>query len=97
MRDLFQPKIGRIENMAYDPEEDCFTCAEGRSLFLRRETSELLNGHFVTTAHDRCEDCKGCPRRSACCQAKDPDQPKELTLKKTFWKKRAASQANMIR
>ena len=82
--------------MAYDPEEDCFTCAEGRSLFLRRETSELLNGHFVTTAHYRCEDCKGCPRRSACCQAKDPEQPKEITLKKTFWEKRAVSQANIM-
>ena len=92
----FRQKIGRIENMAYDPEEDCFTCAEGRSLFLRRETSELLNGHFVTTAHYRCEDCKGCPRRSACCQTKDPEQPKEITLKKTFWEKRAVSQANIM-
>ncbi|WP_162612594.1 hypothetical protein [Pseudoflavonifractor sp. An184] len=22
----FQKQIGRIENIAYDPEEDCFTC-----------------------------------------------------------------------
>ena len=92
----FKQKIGRIENMAYDPEEDCFTCAEGRRLLLRRETSELLNGHFVTTAHYRCENCKGCPKRSACCQAKDPEQPKEVTLKKTFWEKRAVSQANIM-
>ena len=91
----FKQKIGRIENMAYDPEEDCFTCAEGRKLPLRRETSELLNGHFVTTAHYRCENCKGCPRRNACCQAKNPEQPKEVTLKKTFWEKRAQSQANI--
>ena len=92
----FRQKIGRIENMAYDPEEDCFTCAEGRRLSLRRETSELLNGHFVTTAHYRCESCKGCSGRSACCQAKDPEQPKEVTLKKTFREKRAVSQANIM-
>ena len=92
----FKQKIGRIENMAYDPEDDCFTCAEGRRLLLRRETSELLNGHFVTTAHYRCENCIGCPKRSACCQAKDPEQPKEVTLKKTFWEKRAVSQANIM-
>ena len=82
--------------MAYDPEEDCFTCAEGRKLPLRRETSELLNGHFVTTAHYRCENCKDCHRRSVCCQAKDTEKPKEVTLKKTFWEKRAESQKNII-
>ena len=92
----FKQKIGRIENMAYDTEEDCFTCAEGRKLPLRRETSELLDGHFITTAHYRCEDCKDCPQRSACCQAKDTEKPKEVTLKKTFWEKRAQSQANII-
>ena len=31
----FRQKIGRIENMAYDPEEDCFICSEGRKLPLR--------------------------------------------------------------
>jgi len=91
----FKQKIGRIENMAYDAEEDCFTCAEGRKLPLKRETSELVDGHFVTTAHYRCENCKDCPRRSACCQAKDPEQPKEVTLKKTFWEKRTQSLENI--
>ena len=91
----FKQKIGRIENMTYDSEEDCFACAEGRKLPLRRETSELLNGHFVTTAHYRCENCKDCPRRSICCQAKDAEKPKEVTLKKTFWEKRSESQANI--
>ena len=91
----FRQKIGRIENMAYNAEEDYFTCAEGRKLSLRRETSELMNGHFVTTAHYRCESCKDCPRRSACCQAKDVEKPKEVTLKKIFWEKRAQSQGNI--
>ena len=91
----FKRKIGRIENMAYDPEEDCFTCAEGRSLPLRRETSEFQDGQMVTTAYYRCESCKDCPRRKDCCQAKDPEEPKELTLKKTFWEKRAQSQENI--
>ena len=91
----FKQKVGRIENMAYDAEEDCFTCAEGRKLLLRRESSELLNGHFVTTAHYCCESCKDCPRRSVCCQAKDIEKPKEVILKKTFWEKRAESQKNI--
>jgi len=82
--------------MTYDLQEDYFTCAEGRRLLLGRETTELLNGHFVTTAHYRCENCKDCPRRTVCCQAKDPEQAKEVTLKKTFWEKRAQSQANIM-
>ena len=92
----FKRQIGRIENMTYDLQKDYFTCAEGRRLLLSRETTELLNGHFVTTAHYRCENCKNCPRRTVCCQAKDPEQAKEVTLKKTFWEKRAQSQANIM-
>ena len=91
----FKKQIGRIENMVYDSEEDSFLCAEGRKLPLIREITEMLNGHFVTTAHYRCESCKDCPRRNDCCQAKDADKPKEVTLKKTFWEKRAESQANI--
>lgn len=91
----FKEKIGRIENMAYDTEEDCFTCAQGRKLPLRRECTKLEHGQFVTTAWYRCEDCSHCPQRSACCQAKDTEKPKEVMLKKTFWKMRARSQENI--
>ena len=33
----FKKQVGRVENMEYDQEEDCFICAQGRRLFLRRE------------------------------------------------------------
>ncbi len=85
----FKKQIGRIENMRYDPEEDCFTCAQGRKLPLRRECTEEKGGQFVTTAWYRCENCSGCPSRSQCCRAKDAEQPKTLVLQKTFWEKRA--------
>ena len=88
-------QIGRIENMRYDMEEDCFLCAQGRKLSLRRECTQLEGEQPVTTAWYRCEDCKGCPQRNACCKAKDPDAPKEVVLRKTFWEKRAESQANI--
>ena len=32
----FAKQIGRVENMTYDPQEDCFTCTQGRKLSLRR-------------------------------------------------------------
>ena len=77
----FKEKIGRIENMAYDETEDCFTCVQGRKLSLRRECTELKHGQFVTSAWYRCEDCGGCPKRNACCQAKDAEKPKEVMLR----------------
>ena len=91
----FRKKIGRIENMSYDAEEDCFTCAEGRKLPLRRECTELQHGQFVTTAWYRCEDCGSCPQRSVCCQAKDAEKPKEVTLRRTFWEMREISWSNI--
>ena len=85
----FRKQIGRAENMDYAPEEDCFTCAQGRKLPLRRECTKIQDGQFVSTAWYRCVDCTGCPCRSQCCRAKDPNRPKELCLQKTFWEKRA--------
>ena len=63
-----------------------------RKLPLRRESTELEHGQFVTSAWYRCEDCRNCPQRNACCQAKDPEKPKEIMLRKTFWELRSKSQ-----
>ena len=91
----FRKQLGRMENMDYDADEDCYTCANGRKLSLRRECTELQNGREVTTAWYRCEDCKGCSLREKCCQAKDAEQPKELRVNKTLKELRKASQENI--
>ena len=56
----------------------------------------MQNGQLVSTALYRCEDCSGCPCRAQCCRAKDPDRPKELVLKKTFWEKREQAEKNIM-
>ena len=91
----FKEQVGRIENMTYDEQWDAFICTYGKTLSLRRETTELVQGRPVTTSWYRCEDCTNCPHRSACCQAKDLAKPKEVVRKKTFWEMRAASQENI--
>ena len=53
----FAKQIGRVENMTYDPQEDCFTCTQGRKLSLRRECTEQKDGQLVSTAWYRCESC----------------------------------------
>lgn len=60
----FKRQIGRIENMAYCHDDDCFICTQGRKLKLWREMTEQRNGQFLTTAWYRCEDCAGCPCRA---------------------------------
>jgi len=91
----FKKQIGRIENMAYDPDEDRFTCAQGRTLSLCRECTEEKEGRFITTAWYRCENCSGCPCRDQCCRAKDTQQPKTLVLQRDFWEKRAQATERM--
>ena len=91
----YKKQLGRMENMIYNADEDCYICANRRKLPLRKECTELQNGQFVTTAWYRCEDCKGCPLRQKCCQAKDAEQPKELRVNKTLQELRRASQANI--
>ena len=91
----YKGQIGRIENMAYSHDDDCFICTQGRKLRLRREMTEQRDGQFVTTAWYRSEDCAGCPCRAQCCRAKDPNQPKEIVLQRTFWEKREQATRNI--
>lgn len=91
----FKKQIGRMENMAYDAEDDSYICNQGRRLYLRRECTELENGRYITTAWYRCEDCSGCPVREQCCQAKNASRPKELRVNKTFQELRKASLENI--
>lgn len=81
--------------MTYNAEDDCYICAEGRKLVLRRECTELIDGREVTNAWYRCEDCSNFPQRSACCRAKDMEQCKEIRVQRTFWEMREESRRNI--
>ena len=91
----YKAQIGRIENMQYDKEEDCFICAEGRKLYCRKVSTEVKNGTPVTRAWYRCESCENCPQREKCCRKQDINAPKEVILKETFWEKRQQSLENI--
>ena len=91
----FKSQIGRIENMKYDREEDCFICAEGRKLYCRKVSTEVHNGIPVTRAWYRCEGCANCPQREKCCRKQDMNAPKEVIMKETFWEKRQRSLENI--
>ena len=91
----FRDQIGRIENMKYNRDEDCFICAEGRKLHCHKESTQMQDGIPVTRAWYRCESCKNCPQREQCCRKQDINAPKEVIWKKTFWEKREVSLQNI--
>ena len=91
----FKRQIGRAENLRYIEQDDCYICAAGRRLELRRECSELVYGQPVTTAYYRCESCEGCQCRAACCAAEDLSTPKELKLKRELREKSNQSEKNI--
>ena len=91
----YKAQIGRVENMEYDADEDCFICAEGRKLLCHKVSTEIKNGTPVTRAWYRCESCVNCPQREKCCKKQDVNAPKEVIRKETFWEQRQRSLDNI--
>ena len=72
-------QVGRMENMGYYEPDDCFICKNGRHLDLSSHyTSHAKDGTERKISVYRCEDCSGCPYRTACCKAKDSEKRKEI-------------------
>ena len=87
--------IGRRENMAYDPEEDSYTCANGKKLVvtgIRR--CKTKTGYVSEKTQYSCADCKGCQRKAECIRAgtsKTPleERSKRFEVAKKFQEQRA--------
>ena len=88
----FKAQIGRAENMSYYAPGDYYLCKNGR--ILDRVGTATEHGKDGTTrevTRYRCEDCSGCPYRTACCKARDPERRKELVVCREFTEYREAS------
>ena len=91
----FREQIGRAENMAYYEPKDYFVCKNERILERVRTAEEKTkDGTVREAAHYRCEDCRSCPYRAACCKAKDPEKPKEIVI---CWEQAAYREASLER
>lgn len=91
----YKSQIGRVENMTYLEEEDCFVCAEGRLLRKARETQYDGGQYPKTQVYYRCDDCSNCTKRAQCSKAKDPLEPKEVRFIKGLDKARKNSEDNL--
>jgi len=62
----------RIENLHYNPEQDCYYCPMGQPMtFVREKTSKSEIGYQQTIRQYQAQNCKGCPMRGPCHKAKE--------------------------
>ena len=77
----YKAQIGRAENMAYYEPGDYYLCHIGRILpHVETRTEKTKDGTTRELSVYRCEDCRDCPCRSACCKARDAEKQKEIVI-----------------
>ena len=98
----YQNDIGRAENMKYDPQEDTYTCHNGKRLKVSKIKKEKTKtGYERETTVYSCADCSGCPYKKECIKgnhSKVPfeDRTKNLYVSRKFnqYRKDAPMQAS---
>lgn len=90
----YKTDIGRKENMQYEEKDDFYVCKNQKKLILvktKKETSKT--GYKSEKSIYTCEDCSGCPYKSACIKGNNSKTPleertKSLQVAKRFQEKR---------
>lgn len=86
--------IGRMENMEYDREADCYYCKNGQALTAQYEKKEKTDsGYRRTVTVYRSSNCSGCPYKTECikgnnCKTPMEDRQKVLYVSKKMKEKR---------
>lgn len=79
----YQKDSGRIENMSYDAESDCYWCKEGKKLSVEKvvvRTSKT--GYESEKTIYKCEDCQGCASKEQCIKGRNWKLPLEERVKR---------------
>lgn len=90
----YRQDIGRIENMEYDEETDCYYCKNGQMLTVQYEKREkTASGYRRTVTVYRSKGCSGCPFKTDCikgnnCKTPMEDRQKVLYVSKKMKEKR---------
>ena len=91
----YKKDIGRRENMAYNAEEDCYRCANGKKLLPSGiKYRKSRSGYIAETTQYCCEDCTDCPFKQQCIKGNNSKKPleertKHFEVSKNFLAKRA--------
>ena len=90
----YRKDIGRMENMKYDEEADCYYCKNGQVLTAQYEKKEkTASGYRRTVTVYRSSGCSGCPFKTECikgnnCKTPMEDRQKVLCVSKKMKEKR---------
>lgn len=82
------------KNMAYDEEQDVYTCHAGKKLnaqYIKKQKSK--SGYESQVTVYECEDCNDCPHKEKCTKSKNN---KRLYVSKSFIEKREESYQNIL-
>jgi len=92
-RRKFKEDISKRENMAYDEQEDYYTCHAGQKLsYIYSKTQKSGNGYESKVDVYEAEDCEGCIHKEKCTKAKGN---RRLYVSKNFLRRRAESHENI--
>ena len=90
----YKNDIGKIENMEYDAETDCYTCKNEKILKKSHLVhSKSKTGYASEKTIYKCENCSDCPYKTECikgnnCKTPFEERTKTLQVAKTFIKYR---------
>ena len=90
----YQPNPYKAENMVYDPEQDQFTCPNGKQLDYRWTEHRKTKNGYVT--HQRiyiCESCESCPLKAECTKATGN---RKIQVNFQLWTYRQQAQQNLL-
>ncbi len=86
-------KIGKPENMVYDPGKDTYTCAAGKVLRpIGKSKRTSKSGYVSELTRYECESCEGCPVKERCTKSK---WNRQMELSRAFIAFRDISEANI--
>lgn len=97
----YRKDISSRENMAYDPEGDCYICSQGYTLSRTgMRIKKTRSGYVREISTYACSDCKGCPVKGDCIKGshwKVPEEErcKKLEVSRKFERQREASLARI--
>ena len=81
--------IGRMENMEYDEEADCYYCKNGQALTVQYEKEEkTASGYRRTVTVYRSSGCGGCPFKTGCIKGNNCKTPMEERQKVLYVSKK---------
>lgn len=81
----YKKDIGKMENMKYDRENDCYRCQNGKKLtvqYVRKQKTATGYQRFVTVYQSH--ECNGCPFKTKCIKGNNCKTPMEKREKRLY-------------